>query len=302
MRRRLSLFPVLAALTCFTAGMAGAEATAPATLDPQRPRWSALEFTATKFFLSASSRIEVRQLPASALGSELRTPPLGHAVAAPAAVIEVTYTSEGAGHDSVTRLWIDPADGAALQRRQSDRGSRLRERIYRYTDIGAWHYTRWPATQSETSLPAQQWTRIEEGLRAYPQAVQGQRITEPSALLWMIAAANLSRPGDRLDTLAFSGRSVSRVTIEVTGRRKTGLRYQERRTNSSRSDSIDALVLRLGAVRIDDPSDTEDFELLGLRGNLELLLDPETRAVLELRGQAKLLGRITVRLTAMTQR
>lgn len=295
---------MLAALLLLVPAVTPAGAATTALLDPQRPRWSTLEFNATKFFLSASSRIEVRHLPASALGSELRTPPQGRPVAPPATVTEVTYTSEGPGHEGITRLWIDPADGAALQRRQSDRGSRQRERIYRYTDLGAWHYTRWPATQSETSLPMEQWTRIEEGLRPYPQAAQGQRITEPSALLWMIAAAKLSQPGDRLETLAFSGRSVSRVSIEVTGRRQVQARFQERTAKSTRtrSDSIDALLLRLGAVRLDDPTDTEDFELLGLRGELELLLDPATRAVLELRGQAKILGRITVHLTAMTRR
>lgn len=310
MRNTLPAFPILA-VTVLLLAISSRQATAAAAtaaLDVERPRWSALEFDAAKFLFSASTRIEVRRLPAAAIGAGLRTTPQGHPVAAPETVMEVTYASRGPGHESFTRLWIDPADGAALQRMLSDRGSRLRERTYRFTDIGAWHYTRWPATRSEEKLPPQQWTRIEDGLRPYPQAAAGQRVTETSALLWMIAAADLSRPGDRFETLTFSHRSVSRVSIEVTGQRRVSVGYREHPAEHSagkarlRGDTVDALVLRLGAVRIDDPTDTEDFELLGLRGDLELLLDPETRAVLELHGRAKIVGGITVRLTELVLR
>lgn len=305
MRKILLASPIItAAVLLLAVSIRPASAAGAAALDAERPRWSTLEFSATKFMLSASTRIEVRHLPAAALGAELRTPPRGHAVKPPATVTEVSYASRGAGHESLTRLWVDPADGAALQRMQSDRGSRRRERTWRFTDIGAWHYTRWPATKSEENLPPQQWTRIEEGLRAYPQAAVGQRITDTSALLWMIAAADLSRPGDRFETLTLAHRDVSRVRVEVTGRRSVSVDFREEAAGKirTRRGNIDALVLRLSASSLDETADPGDFELLGLHGNLELLLDPQTRAVLELRGRAKIVGQITVRLTGLVLR
>ena len=45
-----------------------------------------------------------------------------------------------------------------------------------------------------------------------------------------------------------------------------------------------------------------DLELLGLRGRLELLLDPATRAPLELSGDVKIVGTVTLRLAALRPR
>ena len=50
-----------------------------------------------------------------------------------------------------------------------------------------------------------------------------------------------------------------------------------------------------------DPED-DDLELLGLHGRLELLLDPATRAPLELSGDVKIVGTVTLRLAALRPR
>ena len=42
--------------------------------------------------------------------------------------------------------------------------------------------------------------------------------------------------------------------------------------------------------------------MLGLRGKLELLLDPATRAPLQLSGNVKVLGGVTLRLAAVRLR
>lgn len=284
--------------------LACAAAAAAPALDAERPRWSALDYSAAKLFLSANTSLQLRLRPASELAAELRAVPQGEPPATPDQVLEVTYASRAAGHDNHSRLWVDPKDGTALQRMQSDRGSRLRERTYRFTDVGAWHFTRWPASRAEESLPPEQWTRVEQSLRAYPHAAVGQRITEATALLWIIAASPLTLPGDRLEVVTFSHREVSRVTVEVTGRRFVRAAFTEREgdTTRNRRGSIEALVLRLSATPLDPAGNVEDFELLGLRGDLELLLDPTTRAPIELRGRAKVVGPLTVRLAGMTLR
>ena len=46
-------------------------------------------------------------------------------------------------------------------------------------------------------------------------------------------------------------------------------------------------------------ADSDDFELLGLHGNIELALDAETRTPLMLSGSAPIFGKITLRLTAV---
>ena len=67
-----------------------------------------------------------------------------------------------------------------------------------------------------------------------------------------------------------------------------------------RTGKVQALRLSLQGLPVPggDPED-DDLELLGLRGRLELLLEPATRAPLQLSGNVKVVGAVTLRLTAL---
>jgi hypothetical protein len=288
----------------FAQAAAGSAALAAATLDRERPRWAALDLGASKLLMSASARVEARIRPAADFAGELRPTPVGRPVAAGPQVLEMVYAASGLGRESLTTLWADPATGATLQSMQRDAGSRERYRIYRFTDAGSYHYTRWPATHAEEGLPPAQWTRAEEGMREWPVGAHGQPVTEATALLWMAAAADLSQAGDRLETLTFSRRHVNRVTIEVTGRQATKVDFVEQAQAGSRRrrGSVEAIVLRMRSSPVEAGADAEEFELLGLRGDLELRLDPQTRAPIELRGRVKVAGALTIRLKRLILR
>lgn len=290
-RGQLVLFAVLAA------GFAQADG----TLEPQRARWSSLEFTATKLLLSAQAQVSARIVPAATVAPILVTTPVGRPVAPGTQVLELIYRASGFGRESVTTLWADPGSGAMLQQVQSDENGRLRQRTYRFTDIGAYHYTRRPADRGEESLQPQEWTELSEGLRSFSTDGKDQPpVTAATTLLWMVSAAQLAHAGDRLDALTFSRRHLNRVTIEVTGRRGTDVNYIEQQPAAAprqRRGKLDALVLRLqGRPLGARPENDEPFELLGLSGDLELLLDPETRVPLQLRGRIRIAGDVTVRL------
>jgi hypothetical protein len=70
-----------------------------------------------------------------------------------------------------------------------------------------------------------------------------------------------------------------------------------------RAGRVQALRLSLQGVPVPggNPED-DDLELLGLRGRLELLLDPESRAPLQLSGNVKVVGTVTLRLAAVRPR
>ncbi len=273
--------------------------------DRERPRWTALEYSASKLFVSASARVEARIRPGAEIAGELRATPAGHPVPAGPEVLEMIYAARGFGRESLTTLWVDPASGGTLQRTQRDTGSRERLRTYRFTDVGAYHFTRWPATGDEEALPPEQWTSTSEGMRAWSAAAVGKPVTEATALLWMVAAADLSARGDRLEVLTFSRRHVNRVTIEAVGRRAIKVDFLERGPAGSRRHrgTVEAIVLRLRGSPLDPVAeDDEAFELLGLSGDLDIFLDPQTRAPLQLRGRIKIAGQTTVRLTGMATR
>lgn len=296
-----ALLPLTMPLPLRAAPAAPQELTA---YDSQRPRWTKLELKASKLFMSANARVEARLLPAGEVAAQLLDTPTGRPVPAGERVLSMTYAASGFGRESLTTLWADPVTGATLQRTQLDGGNRQRQRSYRFADVGAYHYTRWPATPAEKSQPPAQWTKREEGMRAYPAGAVNQPVTEATALLWLAAAAPLAQKGERIEVLTFSRRHVNRVLVEVTGRRKVEVDFQEQSAAGTkrRRERIDALVLRLRGAPLDAGADAEDFELLGLSGDLELLLDPVNRLPLELHGRVKVAGQVTVRLRSAVLR
>lgn len=265
--------------------------------DNDRPRWTELEFRASKFLLTANARVDARIRPSAEIAGQLVTTPTGRPVPPGPAVLEMAYRASGLGRESLTTLWADPVSGATLQRTQLDTGSR--QRTYRFADIGAYHYTRRPAGNSEEKLPPERWTQRSEGARPYSPSAVGKPVTEATVLLWLAAAANLEKTGDALEALTFSRRHVNRVRLEVTGRRSVAVDFSEKDPGGTRQrrGKTEAIVMRLRGSPLDaEPGDDEAFELLGLHGDLELLLDPRTRAPLELSGDVKVAGKITVRL------
>jgi hypothetical protein len=277
-----------------TWGLALAE---PGAFDPGRARWAELEFRAAKFLMSATARVEARMRPSAAIAAELVTTPAGTPVAPGPEVLEMVYRASGLGRESVTTLWADPVSGATLQRTQLDSGER--QRTYRFTDSGAYHYTRWPATRGEEDLSPARWTERTEGMRPYSPGAIGKPVTEATVLLWLTSAADLEDAGDRIEVLTFSRKHVNRVVVEVAGRRRLDVAYDERSPAGSRQrkGKVDAILLRIHGAPLDpDPSGDDDFELLGLRGDLELWLDAGTRVPLELRGDVKIAGKLAVKL------
>lgn len=294
--------PRLAAAALLVATAAGAT---PAPLDAGKPRWERLDFAASRLLLTASARVDARLLPAAAVAPLLLPTPAGIPVApAGPEVVEMLYTASGLGLASVTTLYLDPASGAALQRRQVDTSGGERVRVYRFTDAGAYHYTRRPAGREQRKLPPEQWTDLSEGMRPYPAGAAGRPVTEATALLWLVAAGPLGKAGDRMEALTFSRRQVHRVTAEVTGERQVQVDFTETDAGATRRrrGDIGVLVVRVRGAALDPADGDESFELLGLRGDLELLLEPRQRLPLALRGRIKVLGDVTVELRAAVLR
>jgi hypothetical protein len=295
---------LLLALLALVPGPAGARDPA---LDPARVGWSEIRMTARKFFLTAESRLALRVVPGDAVTPGLLavdnrqfTP-----LAAGKEVLELVYDTRGVGRKSQLTLLMDPVSGAALQRVQHDQGGKPRFRTYRFGLEGAYHRTFWPATASEETLPPGAWTRTTEGLRAYPLPPDEHPVMEATGLLYAIAAAPLDRPGDAADMLVFRRRDTQAVRVTVLPPRQVAVRYDEvRPTGTVRRDgTVTALRLSLRGVPGPggDPQD-QDVELLGLRGELELLLDTATRAPLELSGDVKVVGNVTLQLAELHPR
>ncbi len=283
------------------ATMAGPDNT---RLDPARVGWSEIRMTASKLMLTAEARLTLRTLSGAAAAGDLATIVAdGFTPLKPGnEVLELSYEAGGVGRQSSVILLMDPRSGAALQRTQHDQRGRLRWRVYRFGHEGAYQRTRWPATAAEDSLQPSRWTRTSQGLRTYPLAPGGQAVIEPTGLLYAIAAADLDQPGEQLELLIFRRRDTQTVRIRVLPATEVGVRYDELWPTGTIQRNGTVLPVRLSLEGLPVPGgdpDDDDLELLGLRGKLELLLDPTTRAPLELSGNVRILGRVKLRLTAL---
>ncbi len=299
------LFAVLALL------LAAAPANAdtrfdPARFDPARVGWSEIRMTGSKLFITADARLSLRNVP----GADLRPELLAVAderftsLTPGTDVLELLYETRAIGRRSRLTLWMDPFSGAAFQRTQHDQDGKMRLRTYRFGSEGAYQRTFRPATAAEKALPPDRWTDISEGLRTYPVPPGNQAVVEPTGLLYAIAAAALNQPGDTLDVLVFRRRDTQTVRIEVQSPREISVRYDELQPQGAvpRSGKVQALRLSLQGLPVPGGDPDDDVELLGLRGRLELLLEPKTRAPLQLSGNVKIVGAVTLRLTALRPR
>lgn len=267
-------------------------------LDPERVGWTEIRMTATKLFVTARADIRLRTLPAAEVRDQLLPVPEGRPVAPGPEVLEIVYEGGGLGRRSRLTLLMDPVSGAALQRNQHDLEGRLRHRTYRLSDIGAYHRTRWPVG-NEKSLPPAEWSETSEGLRPYPAEAAGHTILEPTGLLYAVAAAALDKPGDTTEFLMFQRRSVLRVSATVLEPREIRVNYDEigPAGTSRRSGAVQPLRISLEGEPLDE--DEDELELLGLRGSIELALEPQARVPLELTGNVKVMGRVTFRLASV---
>jgi hypothetical protein len=272
--------------------------TPPAGLDAARVGWTEIRLGGRKLFLTADATLAWSVLPRAEVVPRLREPPGLEAVMPGPAVVELTYEGSAVGRRTRAALLVDPVSGAAIQREQDDLTGRLRHRTYRFGTTAAYHWTRWPA-KGEEKLPHASWTRVSEGPRPYGREAGGP-VLEPTGLIYAIAAAPLLRPGDTAEFLVFQRRVLQRVEVRVVDRQAIRVDFADLTTGTAAPGPAQIEALRLSISGDPDTADSDDeLELLGLKGTLELHLDPATRAPLSLSGNVAIIGPVTLRLRSL---
>jgi hypothetical protein len=268
-----------------------------------RIAWSSATLKAKKLFLAVEVTIGIDVQCAENLVEELIEPGEGKPVDPGPDILDLTLVTDGFGRHTEVSLLLNPENGAAIQRTSTDSGSKQRFRIYRFTDAGAYHRTRWPL-KDETDKPPEHWSERTENLRPYPPAIKGQTVTSATGLIYVAAASGLTDPGDQLEILTFARGDAHRVTMEVAPTIETSVKYRETSAAESRdrNENIPALRILIRGEPIAGTDTDDEFELLGLKGDIELLLDPESRLPLALSGNVKIMGHVTFRLNNATLR
>lgn len=264
----------------------------------QRVVWRELRYTAHKMGMSAT--VEVR-LDESAVRE--------HAAAAGSTVpkggeLVLESTTHLPGRVFFARERIDSVDARARRIVDTETGARFHRKTYTLTAHGLLLDMLEPASGSESRLAPGRWTRETRSFTPYPRGLaEGAVITGPIGLLYAASAASLTAPGDALTVLVLVQTHVERVTLRVDRTETVTLDVEERWGNAVRQVHEQLSALRLVAQsRPVDPSSGSAFRIFGLGGDVELVWDPVRRLPVEITGSVKVLGRVHVRLAAVTLR
>ena len=271
--------------------------------DSARIQWSRLEFRASKLLITASSEVEISREP-SAPAIDQWLSPSGAKPLMPTGqeVIRVVLGSELLGKTSDLSLWLDPATGAAFQRTQLETGKKVRynrHRSLRFADGGVLSST-YRATEETVDKPHHDWT-LTENFDTFPLSLPRDAVVgEPSGLFYLLAVADLSQPGDQTLTHVFSKGQVMRVTLAVEEWTEIGVDYRVSGSSMPDDQRVKGrrklMRIRLDGQPLVDDDSGVDFEFLGLKGDVEVFLDPERRFPVQISGDIKRAGRGHVRL------
>ncbi len=267
--------------------------------DPDRIGWSRLEFEASKFFITARSEVDLSSHPNQVVKAELIAPDGARPLqAADAESYLIAIRTRLLSQESQVRFWFEPGDIQALQRSElSLSKKRQRHRTYRYAADGVYAQTLRPeAGEGERSHSA--WSDIETEYIPFPEDLDGGVVvTEAASLLYALPAAGLDRPGDSVLIYVYSHGHVSPVDITVEAKEQIDVDYVEVSSQGERhvQDQAEALRIALRPRAARGPERT-DFKLLGLEGDIDFYLDPETRAPLLMTGRIKIAGSVRLHL------
>ena len=256
--------------------------------------WQRLDFRAKKLLWTATTEVELTWPSTEALADQLLETPEGTGLPPRPPVALLATRSAFAGRSDQVELWFESDTGRALQRRKVRFGSKAYLKTYRFTADGVFSHRVSP-TEDERGLEQDSWSQIEDStISQAPDRCS--RVTEPTALLYTLTAAELE-VGDRLELCTFSNKRTQRVVVRVEEcvPLEVDHRLVERDgTAARRRGTIETLRVRIAPT---DP-ENEGFEFLGMEGAIDLFVDLEHRLPVRLEGRLGALGRLRVELDA----
>jgi len=273
-----------------------AQVVQPAAADTGVP-WTELRFVARKFLLSARATLSARVVPAAEAAALLLSVPEGTArgLTTPF-LIETRLASDlPFGRREVAIAWVAPG-GAALQSEKQGAGRKLYERRRRYTTEGYYSWRSEPDSSTEKKLEAEGWTRRGAYAVSWTEPpTKGVAVTDSYALLYLVSAARLDRPGARLRLHVFSRRQLVEVEFKAGGQTRLEVDFDEVHGDRTTRRRGTIPVCEVHGTPVGDGDDVQ-MGLMGLRGALKIFVEPGTGMPLEIRGRADHLGEIRIRL------
>jgi len=266
-------------------------------LDPSRVKWSSLEYKTYILFFSMNVKAQLKEISQASSKIALLAPKQGQGTWPQAdPTYRIDIDSKMMGRKSFISLWFDP-DGNAFQRTQTDTGSKMRVKTYRILKNGYYSRETKPK-KNEEDLPPDKWTQVGEGNKTFKKLPRaGAMVAEPTALYYLVSASALEKPGDKFQKYIFTKHGIFQLNLHAVDYKLIETDYvqlQAGKTQTIRGESK-TLHIQMNAVPL-DPSEANDFDFLGLKGDIHLYLDPTNRVLLQISGKADIIGYTDIKL------
>ena len=265
--------------------------------------WSELHYVARKLLLSARTEIRVDHLDPRNAAAELRdVPGDGGVPAGDVPVTEVTLETwmPFSRHEEVT-VWLRSSDGTALQTEKLRDGKNY-WKLRRYTATGFHTWRAEARSRAEAAEGPEAWSKRKESAHSWSPEPHGDVVvTDSYALLYLLSAARLDRPGaslrvfleadDRLVELRFAGVRTRPHVVDFT------VDGPEQGTSRSRQGVITVRELEAVAQPLDGRDDGEVATgLLDMKGPVTVLVEEGTGIPVQVEGKVDGIGDVAVKL------
>ena len=270
--------------------------TAQAADAPSAPlQWKALHYRLSLLFVSAEADVYWRQLSVDELKHDLVKPDDLTPIANGNEAYEISIRTDNLGRRSDTKLWYRP-DLQVLQMTRHDSGKQHRQKVYRYLPDGFWSFQRSPKDDAEIADESR-WSEQSTKVVHKPAALKQVPVIEDSMLFQMVSVLPLRKKGDSYEYYSYINDAVFRNRLEVVGLRDVEVDYVEKFPDHDkwREGERELLLIRVTSTAM-DAKNQDDFEIMGLKGNLSLYIDPKTGVLVQLSGHVDYLGRVNITL------
>lgn len=266
-------------------------------LDPSRVKWTDLYYKSYILFFPVKASVHFKSIPLARSQEVLLVPKEGQGTfpkTDPSYRMDIV--SEIIGRNSLIKLWFDP-DGEAFQRTQTETGSKKRIKTYRMLKNG-YYWREVTPGENEKDLPPNEWTRLKEGAETFKQFPPSEKVvSEPTALFYLISASSLNQPNDQYEEYILTKHGIFKLNLYAADYKEIEVSYESNKSGVKKAlrGKYRTLHIRMKGAPI-DPSGKNGFEFLGLKRDIDLYLDPDSRILLQISGVADIIGRMDIKL------
>lgn len=274
--------------------------------DPADVRWNRLIFKSGNFLGTVTTRVQIEELAAEAIGDGLLESP-GSAGLEPegakAILLSVDSAMDplfGSKEKMATRVWFSPQRTLALQRIRLRQGKEKWEKTYRWTPNGVYRRRLRPIDADEEQLPPTRWTDRQDSFYPYDlEAGNCASVSEPSALLYAVSATGPAVGDPPTPLCVFNKKQLHLVRFTAAKSQHLKINYvvKSEGKESRRKGKAEVLKVSFTSRSLSaGKAEAEPFSFLGLKGDFDIFIDKRSKIPVQVSGRIPAFGRVDFKL------